>query len=319
MNFTPPHIINNVKLTECDRIIESGILPKSFLEGEVRLGFEVTPYLKKIWAIAIDTLLEFNRVCQKYNLRYFLAYGSLLGAVRHNGFIPWDDDMDVFMLRADYNVLLSHPEEFQHPYFLQTPYTDPGYFFSYAKLRNSNTSCITTQFRYQKINWGQNFDIFPLDNFKLEGGEEYFSKLAVLGTDISNYMRSSNPKPSSEEERKRIESYSGRDPMSIYEEIQNMAQQYNGEETGLLAVTSAYLYGFKKGIYHVEDFQEAIPCDFECVKALIPNGFDRILTTVYGDYMQLPPKDKRGLWHSNIIYDPDRSYLEIQNQDGIIY
>lgn len=306
-------------MTECERIIEQGILPKSFLEEEERCGYTVTTYLKKIWAVSLDTLAKFDSVCKKHHLKYFLAYGSMLGAVRHKGFIPWDDDMDVLMLREDYDKLMSLGGEFQYPYFLQTPQTDPGYFFSYAKLRNSNTTCITAQFRYQRINWGQNFDIFPLDNIIPEEGEEYFKKIAILGTDLSNYMRSSNPNPPSEEEKRRILSYSGRDPMDIYNEIQRMGRQFNMIDTEYIACTTAYLYGFKRGLFHKEDFAEAIPCQFEMLESFIPCGYDRILKTSYGDYMQFPPVEKRGIWHNNIIYNPDISYIEVQRKDGILY
>lgn len=305
-------------MTECERIIEQGILPESFFNEEERCGFIVTKEMKKIWAVALDQLIEFDRVCKKYNLKYFLAYGSLLGAIRHKGFIPWDDDMDVLMLREDYDKLLKLGDEFQYPYFLQTPYSDPGYFFSYAKLRNTNTTCITTQFRYQKINWGQNFDIFPLDNIAVDGGKELYEKIAVLGTDLSNYMRSSNPNPPSELEKQRIKSYSGRNPMDIYEEIQELGQSFK-DNTGLIAVTTAYLYGFDKAVFRKEDFSETIEVPFEVITAKVPIGYDKILTKIYGKWTEYPPVEKRGVWHGNIIYNPDIPYIEEQKKVGIIY
>ena len=306
-------------MTECERIIEQGILPASFFEEEVRCDFLVTKEMKKIWAIALDQLLKFDAVCKKYNLTYYLSYGSLLGAIRHKGFIPWDDDMDVLMPRKDYDKLLELGHEFQYPYFLQTPFSDPGYFFSYAKLRNTNTTCITTQFRYQKINWGQNFDIFPLDNVIIEGGREFYEKIAALGKDLSNYMRSSNPTPPNEVERMRIQSYSGRDPMEVYEEIQKLGRSFNNEETDFIAVTTAYLYGFDRAIFKKEDYSETKEVPFEGITAKVPVGYDRILKVVYGDYMKFPPVEKRGVWHGDIIYNPDVPYIEEQRKAGIIY
>ena len=316
----PPHFTSQSdNLTECERIIRQGIIAEQFLNPEMRCEFQVTTELKKIWAVALDSLIKFDEICKKHHLRYFLAYGTLLGAVRHKGFIPWDDDMDVFMLREDYDRLLDLGDEFTYPYFLQTAHTDPGYFFSYAKLRNSNTTCITTQFRYQKVNWGQNFDIFPLDNFNPKDGEAFFAKVAELGTDLSNYMRSSNPNPSTEEERKRIACYSGRCPWEIYDELQQHARRYDAEPTDYLAVTSAYLYGFQKGLFFKADFEDCIPCKFENVTSFIPKGYDRILRIIYGDYRQFPPVEKRGIWHGNIIYNPDRPYIEVQHEAGIEY
>ena len=300
-----------MKRTECQRIIDEGILPEDFFKEEIRCDFKVTTKLKKIWAVSLDTLIVFDSICKKHNLKYFLAYGSLLGAIRHKGFIPWDDDFDVFMLRRDYDKLLTLTDEFKEPYFLQTPDTDPGYFYTYAKIRNSRTSCITSQFQYQNINWGQNFDIFPLDNFLIEDGDTIHKQVAKLGTDLSNFMRSSNPNPKSEYERQRICAYSGREPKLTYEDIQSIATKYKDINTGYLSVMTTYLYGFQRGIFHASDFEQAIPCDFEGLKSYIPNGYDRILRTVYGDYMNFPPLENRGLHHDNIYYDPDRPYTEV--------
>ena len=92
-------------MTECERIIASGILPEEFLREEIRCDYLVTEKYKKVWAVEIDLLLELDRVCRKHGLKYFLMYGTLLGAVRHGGFVPWDDDLDVIMLRGDYEKL----------------------------------------------------------------------------------------------------------------------------------------------------------------------------------------------------------------------
>ena len=167
-------------MTECERIIKQGLLPEDFFEEETRCDFIVTKERKKIWAVEIDLLLEFERVCKKHNLRFFLFWGSLLGAVRHGGFVPWDDDTDVVMPRADYEKLLLLQEEFTHPYFLQTPYTDNGYFYAHAKLRNSNTTAWDRPFAYQGTNFGIFLDILPLDSVELDGGKERFDRINKL-------------------------------------------------------------------------------------------------------------------------------------------
>ena len=103
-------------------------LPDSFFHEEVRDGYLVTAKVKELWAVQIDLLCELDRVCKKYNLKYILDFGTLLGAVRHKGFIPWDDDLDVSMLREDYDKLMEvGPTEFTHPYFLQNHDTEIGY------------------------------------------------------------------------------------------------------------------------------------------------------------------------------------------------
>ena len=135
-------------MKEIERIIKSGILPESFFEEEVICDFKVDLTRKKLWAISLDLLFKFDEICRKHHLNYSLAYGSLLGAIRHHGIIPWDDDVDVFMLREDYEVLKTLKDEFQPPYFLQIPGED-GYLYSYAKVRNSNTTALSYSFRYR--------------------------------------------------------------------------------------------------------------------------------------------------------------------------
>lgn len=147
-------------MTECERIIERGILPREFFESEVRNDFYVSTKRKKVWAVELDILLQFDKVCKKHGLRYFLDGGTLLGAVRHKGFIPWDDDLDVIVSRDDYEKLMGLSGEFSEPYFMQTPYTSPGSFYSFIKLRNSNTSAIDKPFVFQGFNMGMVIDVF---------------------------------------------------------------------------------------------------------------------------------------------------------------
>ena len=114
-------------MTEIERIVKRGVITEDFLKEEKRGDFTVTAKRKRVWAVILDLIVEFDSVCRKHNLRYFLDSGSLLGAIRHGGFIPWDDDIDVTMPREDYEKFIRLNDEFKHPYFLQTPYSDPEY------------------------------------------------------------------------------------------------------------------------------------------------------------------------------------------------
>ncbi len=118
-------------------------LPNSFLEEEERNGFLVNQEMKEIWAIELDLFVELNRVCDKYDLKLLGDAGTILGAARHAGFIPWDDDMDFSMSRGDYTKLCEVAErEFRYPYFWQTEETDPGSCRGHGQLRNSETTAI---------------------------------------------------------------------------------------------------------------------------------------------------------------------------------
>ena len=115
-------------------------LPESFFLEEERDGYLVSAEMKSLWAVQLDLLYELDRVCRKHGIKYILDFGTLLGAIRHKGYIPWDDDIDVSMLREDYDKLLSvASQEFKEPYFLQTEYSDPGSLRPNAQLRNSRT------------------------------------------------------------------------------------------------------------------------------------------------------------------------------------
>ena len=111
-------------------------LPQNFLDEETRCGFTISEKLKEVWAVELDLLSEFDRVCKKYGIKYIASGGTMLGAARHHGFIPWDDDVDLMMMRDEYDKLCEiAPTEFKHPYFFQTEDTDPGFMRYFARLR----------------------------------------------------------------------------------------------------------------------------------------------------------------------------------------
>ena len=125
-------------------------LPEDFLNEEVRSGFTVTRKMKEVWAVELDLLAQFDRVCRKHAIHYVASGGTLLGAIRHHGFIPWDDDIDLMVSRSDYDKLCAvAAQEFGQPYFFQTEYADPGFMRGFARLRNSATAGIQ-RFEYNK-------------------------------------------------------------------------------------------------------------------------------------------------------------------------
>ena len=120
--------------------------------------------LRKLQLCELEILCEFVRICEKHNLQYFLVGGTLLGAVRHQGFIPWDDDIDVAMPREDYDRFAAIADKELAPqYFYQSPDTDPYYFLTYAKLRKNGTEVYEERFKNAKFHKGVFIDIIPLD------------------------------------------------------------------------------------------------------------------------------------------------------------
>ena len=117
------------------------ILGEDFFKEEVRCDYLVSAEIKRVFAVLIDIYLTFAELCDKHGLRYFANSGMLLGAIRHKGFIPWDDDLDVAMPREDYDKFMEiAPKELEKPFFLRTPFTDTNSFFSTMVLMNLSTS-----------------------------------------------------------------------------------------------------------------------------------------------------------------------------------
>lgn len=296
-------------MTEIERIIEKGVVSLEYLHPEYICDFYVDEVRKKLWALSLDLLLETDKVCKRHNIRYCMAVGTLLGTIRHHGFIPWDDDIDVFMPRKDFDRFIRLSQEFSFPYFLQTPYTDPDYYYSCARVRNSNTTYIVDSFRYQKFNHGIYISIFPIENWIIEGGEEIVSYIKSLLRQETAYMRLSIPEDKRTDlDKQRISEYSGRNPLEVYEEIHRVASQYQDLDTEYCAQIVNTVYPLSKNTYFKEDYRQTFLADFDGYKFPVPIGFDRILTGTYGNYMDFPPIEQRGQWHTGVHIDPDRPY-----------
>ena len=148
-------------------------IPESFYQAEERSGYYVSAEMKKVWAVLLDLLAEFARVCEKHNLKWWMDAGTLLGAARHQGFIPWDDDVDIIMMREDYSRLCEiAPLEFKMPYRLTTHKDEEfGRLLPMSKLSNEDTTILETHTlsMMQKgikpgYSQGIYIDVFPLDS-----------------------------------------------------------------------------------------------------------------------------------------------------------
>lgn len=296
-------------MTEIERIIQKGVITEDFLNEEVRNDFLVTTERKKLWAVILDLIVEFDRVCRNHHLRYYLDGGSLLGAIRHGGFIPWDDDIDVAMPREDYEIFIRLTSEFKEPYFLQTPWSDPESFYSYAKIRNSNTTGIVELFKYQDFNHGIWMTVFPLDKFSINKTcEDAYAKICQLTYENSTYMRMKNP-DLDEKNRLRVRDYSGRNPLDTYLEINRLASQFNSEKTDFWGTLTITIREFKRKALPQKAYEQILYHKFESLVLPIPFDYDTVLTLEYGDYMIIPPIEEQG-GHDGTIFDADKPYVE---------
>ncbi len=294
-------------MTEVERILKSGRISEEFLKPEYRCDYYVNERMKKIWAVELDLYLEFERVCKKHGLKYYIFGGSLLGAVRHKGFIPWDDDIDVAMLRDDYDRFVSLAYEFENPYFLQIPLTDEYSGFSFARLRNSNTTSLIEKFKYSKMNQGICLDIFPVDKVNQDTQEKDYNAIIQLAIQNSTYMRKDNPNLS-RQDIERVQKWQGMSSVEVYNKIQKIASKYNYIDENKTALMVYNAYGYERQTYDTNAFDKVVMGKFENYDVPMPIGYDNILTVAYGDYMSMPPIEMRKTVHMGAVFDPDTSY-----------
>lgn len=296
-------------------------IPEGFLEKEVRCGHLVTSDMKRAWAVMLDLLYEFDRVCQKHKIKYYASGGTMLGAVRHKGFIPWDDDIDVMMERDDYNKLsVVATEEFKHPYFFQTKYTDPCCADSIAKLRNSNTTALLDMEHNSKMlyNRGIFIDIFVLDNipdsdedlqFFYHKINEQKQQVYKVGRSLGIFSDSKKPMEKYVKNflhhllaKKRAKNMSKF--LDEYSKFEKVCQSYNYQKTdrfSLLQFGTAPI-----NIRCKEDFKETVLMDFEFLKIPVGANYDHALRFHFGEnYMDFI---KGTSMHSEIFFDTEKSY-----------
>ena len=297
-------------------------LPENYFEEETRWGHLITTEQKKIWAVELDLLLEFDRICKTLKLPYFMDAGSLLGAVRDGHFIPWDDDIDVIMFREDYEILLQKGSDFfEYPYFLQTAYTDKGYFRAHAQLRNTATSAIRPkEGKNVAFNQGIFIDIFVLDGLttdqkklkkQLRDLNKFREIYSIVHTPLGrNWMFT-------EIKRLRARWYKRCYPTfdDLYCQLENTVQRFPAsdfvDKVGNIYSMSDIHY------FEREWFKEAIMIDFEGFNVPIPKKYDCVLKKYYGeDY--LTPRHEPSL-HGEVCFNVDRSYVDILSDNKIAY
>ncbi len=299
-------------MTECERLLANGFLPKDFLEPEVRCDYEVTTEMKKVWAIEMDLFRAISEVCRKHHLKYWIAYGTLIGAVRHKGFIPWDDDFDVVMPRADYQKLLQLSNEFPEPYFLQTTQSDVDYYNPFARLRNSNTTGIMVSGK-NKCNNGIYVDIMPLDGApknKLE--RKWVLYLNQTRNILANaYVFNINPNKLTRLAHKILHlPFVPFDPVTTYKKVNGTAIRHRWKDSTEVGLISFPFSFHEEYISDKHLFRSTVWLDFEFMKVPAPVGYDQFLKDSYGnDYMTFPPVEERGKYH-NFDFKPDIPYRE---------
>lgn len=305
-------------MTECERIICENPELKDFLNEEIRNDYKVTAEIKKVWLIEIDLLTRFQKLCMEHGLTYWVAFGTLLGATRHQGFIPWDDDLDVWLPRDDYNKLIKlSNDELEEPYFLQTTLNDDDYYSAFARLRNSNTTGILVS-PNNNCNNGIYIDIYPVDALnKTKVGQFIRSKWIYVQNVMAHaYTFNINPNPitraASKILRMKIMHY---DQRRVYKKVDKLAGKISWNDTNKVGNVVFSAYSYNRNNFDKVDFSDTVYLPFEHLQVPVPVGYKNILSILYRDYMTFPPVEKRGLWH-NFTFEPDVPYTEYIKKRG---
>lgn len=260
--------------------------------------------LEEIKEIQLDILNSVDSFCRQNNIQYSLSFGTLLGAVRHKGYIPWDDDIDIMMPRPDYDKFIEEFNKFNKHIKVRTRRTDATFPFNFAKVEDTRSNLLEATDISFDI--GINIDIFPVDGIPSDVTvlKKHLSKIRLLKRVFDakkvkvNFDKRSNLKNFLLILLKGLFK-----PISyvwILNEIDKklLMYDYNTSDYIMIACDSDKTYQrFRK-----KDFENFIELDFEGEKYQVISQYDDFLKLIYGDYMKLPPKDKQETHHSFKAY-----------------
>lgn len=254
--------------------------------------------LRRVQLIELDILSEVDRICRQHQIDYFLDAGTALGAVRHGGFIPWDDDIDIGMLRADYEkFLLVAPDAFGEGFFLQNYATDKAPIM-FSKVHKTGTTFVEYRLRNLPIAKGIFIDIFPYDYLPAEetAAWEHIKRCADLYRKFQfRTIKDRTLRPDGslkwylKAALRRVTHWA-----HLFYSPDKLVEQMNREFTAYLPsnLTTCHSYGGGY-LFRVSDILPVKEMIFEGKSFLGPNNPDHFLSELYGDYMQLPPESER--------------------------
>lgn len=243
----------------------------------------------------VEILRYFDSLCRKNKIKYTLIGGSLIGAVRHNGMIPWDDDIDVILTRKEYNKLLKViKDEDDKVYKFNDCEANSSLYYPFLKLVDTRT---IVDDNYKPINnYGAFLDIFCLNNIsenKILSKIHYY-KFMLYKIIISGYATLIYTEKTKYSLYKKIGKIIAKITgiRFILKRYNKLANKYNNQETSRV-ISNWPCYNFEKDIFDKSDFEEYIDCEFDGVNAMIIKNYDKVLRHTFGDYMKLPPKEQR--------------------------
>lgn len=313
----------NIKLT----------VPAVFFNEETRCDYVVSTEMKEIWAVELDLMQQVLDFCYENNLKIWACGGTILGAVRHGGMIPWDDDIDLMMPREDFDKFcLLGKKFFKEPYYLELPIHEDfsNRYKSHAKLRNSTTTAIlSSEMKYRRFsnNLGIFVDIFPLDAIpnnerkakrhlkKIRNSIRWANACYLF---VANYRNHIQYHTVAGEIKNKIFSVANLicNYRNRYRKIEQLVQKYNGNSDiyGYGCISSWYLgdrFCWNKSFFDCK----TIMMDFEFLKVPVLEYYDLFLCKTYNNWHKIV---KGGAVHTVVYFNPRECYTDIIKRIGPI-
>jgi len=273
--------------------------------------------LEKVKKIELDILKATVKILSSHGIPYYLSFGTLIGAIRHKGFIPWDDDIDISLFRNDYEkarVILQ--EELPVEYIFCDRFSEKEYPYNFGKVRLKNSAFVHGGDSHLDINHGIYIDIFPLDDCPatMQDTISLFDKIKSLRkrSDLSmmSYRKYGRLRPLWQIPLI-LAAHLIVNPTKTRDEIDMLCK--SGKSNSEYVCCYLTPYGATKNIFRRDWFGKGREVRFEDCSFLAPEKFHEYLTHIYGDYMALPPVEKR-VSHHDVIYTSTDSAYHLANK-----
>lgn len=300
-------------------------IPGGYLNGEIRDGFYVESTMKKAWAAEIEVLNEVDRICRQHDIQYFADWGTLLGTIRHKGFVPWDDDMDITMKREDYTRFCQIVRQEQGELEIINFHTDPEWKDMLSRVINGRSVNYTEEHlrKYHGFPYVAGLDIFPLDYVAPTEEEDKLqcSMISIVEAFSANIRNNTATPEEIEQTTKDIEQMCGvkfnnLEPLAtqLLKLGERLSMMYTDEESHAVALMGDHAGPRPLDVYPKEYYSESIYMPFEYTTIPVPVGYEKILKQKYGENYMIPYLG--GTNHEYPFYR--KQQREVYRQMGII-